>query len=281
MCLIVFFLYLGTLWILISCISADSPLAISLTRTEHNFRFGLPVVLSRVESRIRAVSPIFDNALEFTVFSDYIMDPFGKEIHREKLRRNGTSLTAFRQRQQTIDLLRIWRHLIDGQCFGHKMLLWMEDDFILCDDADVDLYYVVNWAKDHWDAWDAIRIGFGLSGLLLKCDTVRSLVLALPDCQQAGIDYVVSQVLRDQKFSYRVYRCGIVYNHFVVQRTQSNHSKSRVSVFYNSLTILHATYGTRRATTDDFQKLQSARTENSPRIQLSFCSRWTRRTLLI
>lgn len=170
--------------------------------------FGLPIVLSRFWTRERAISPLFESALEYTVFNQTFLDPSGSKHSRVVLDLIPSDLPRHsNQRQQTSDVLWMWEHFVNQQCYGHKLLLWMEDDFILCDGAEVDLFFVVNWAKSHWQSWSAIRIGYGHSGLVLKCNTMRDVVARLRGSREKSIDYLVSNVLRKQeKNRYRVYR---------------------------------------------------------------------------
>ena len=81
------------------------------------------------------------------------------------------------QFRQYHDVVEILKHFAEYECFGNPMFLIIEDDFQICPDALVNEFPKINkWAHENWRFWSLIRVGFGLSGILVKCQDMEQLV---------------------------------------------------------------------------------------------------------
>jgi hypothetical protein len=86
------------------------------------------------------------------------------------------------QFRQYHDVVEVFSHFAANTCFGNEMFMIVEDDFQLCPDVVVTEIPKINkWARKNWDRWGAIRIGFGLSGVIVRCTDMPALVRYLEE----------------------------------------------------------------------------------------------------
>jgi hypothetical protein len=61
-------------------------------------------------------------------------------------------------------------------CQKDEIFLYMEDDFLICEYSAIQIASIYFWALKHRSAFKALRIGFGFSGILMKCPLIPEMV---------------------------------------------------------------------------------------------------------
>lgn len=67
----------------------------------------------------------------------------------------------------------------------------MEDDWILCPHGMLALHYLIAKANDYYPEWSALRVSYGLNGVLVRSQDIQSIasffVNELHQSKQGGI----------------------------------------------------------------------------------------------
>lgn len=69
---------------------------------------------------------------------------------------------------------------VHTNCTQDEIFFFMEDDFLFCNHSALHWQLVKNWALDHYEHWNSVRVSTGMNGLFLKCELIpfyRSTVL--------------------------------------------------------------------------------------------------------
>jgi hypothetical protein len=61
-------------------------------------------------------------------------------------------------------------------CQKNELFLYIEDDFVVCDHITVQIASIYFWALKHRSTFKSLRIGFGFSGFLMKCEDIPELL---------------------------------------------------------------------------------------------------------
>lgn len=108
------------------------------------------------------------------------------------------------QQQQNRDVSVMLQDLVDQRCYGHCELLLLEDDFRWCPGATAELRRVHSWALRNARRWEAIRVGFGFSGLMLKCALMPELLQEVRvHVDEPGVDWIATVFYAQHTLTYR------------------------------------------------------------------------------
>lgn len=109
-----------------------------------------------------------------------LMKPFRVQIHTifknasTSNRFSNSGLTA-RESQQSDDMFDLLSNA-KQLCKPNNLFMLMEDDFVLCKDAQYQLLRVMDEARKRWGKFSAYRVSSGLNGILFQCDDIPILL---------------------------------------------------------------------------------------------------------
>jgi hypothetical protein len=139
------------------------------------------------------------------------------------------------QIQQNRDFIGVMEHFNENYCrkLNIGMFLFMEDDFLPCDNSIQLMSRVVKWASLNNDKFSFIRLTYGLGAIIMQCRDLPLLTqYAKANVNTPGIDFRVDEFYNDEE-NWRT-RCGkdascplrkpFTLNHAIFQHKGSNTS---------------------------------------------------------
>jgi len=122
-----------------------------------------------------------------------------------------------KQQQQCSDVQVLLRHWSNTGCGGHSVFLLSEDDVRPCAGSMIFFGFLQNWALDpaNLSKWGMIRVGVGLTGLLLKCSSLPSVLHFLSTNRyhtSHAVDASISRFFMDHRVTFgpeRVFRYSL------------------------------------------------------------------------
>jgi len=163
-----------------------------------------PLTVFAITTGSRAPQPSPLERKFFRIHGDSILKPDGSKLPRWRPKKGQDQHSGLRQLQQNRDVAMVLSDLVQNKCYGHCSFLWMEDDFRWCPGAKQEVEWVHKWAKRNQDAWDIIRVGYGFSGLLMKCSEVPALLAEVQfHVDEPGVDWIASIFFSGSSLIYR------------------------------------------------------------------------------
>jgi hypothetical protein len=80
----------------------------------------------------------------------------------------------FRVYQQTLDFLWSIKYLREHN--NARYILFMEDDFLICDHAVMAMQYLIAKANDYYPEWVSLRVSYGLNGVIVKAQDLPLII---------------------------------------------------------------------------------------------------------
>lgn len=101
-----------------------------------------------------------------------------------------------RVHQQSLDwieMMKSWK----SKCSSHEIFLYLEDDFVMCENSVLDLLSIYQWAQKRRSHWMSIRTSFGFNGLFMQCRDIDKYLKVIQEIcledQIYALDYAMAE----------------------------------------------------------------------------------------
>lgn len=179
-----------------------------LTQTYQSLSEELPIETDPLYGLIKVI--LFNHNKNGNIHEELnqltIREPF------QKVQGNPTQTTSRVEQQQSLDIIFMLKYVISN--VKTKLVVLLEDDFLMCKNSFLALQYFIKKSTKWNPNWIALRVSYGMNGIIFKYDDLNSFISYLENNYKNGKppDHLFYEFCMNSGRKIMTYRSNLYYH---------------------------------------------------------------------